>query len=220
MFHLCYRILLSLDLFSDVWYILSIKFNRGKGGTMMGRDIHVVLEKKTNDVWEFFCPEFEAFDSRNYLFFDFINEICTPGCPPELKNKKLRSYIEQWHDRDGTVHNEEFFLWDTTDPCELYDFGYITLEELINASQHISRLWVSADFLEKFLSLGGILPKEMQIANETRIENSDIIGIHVLEDEDIYLRDYINTGISELKRIAHEHNLQADELRICFAFDC
>ena len=30
----------------------------------MGRDIHVILEKKTADGWEFFDPGFAAYDRR------------------------------------------------------------------------------------------------------------------------------------------------------------
>ena len=42
----------------------------------------------------------------------------------------------------------------------------------------------------------------------------------VVEEDDLYLRDYVNTGIKDLQRIAAEHGLTPDELRVCFAYDC
>ena len=53
----------------------------------MGKDIHIVLERKTNNGWEFFDPGFEAYDSRFSSFFDFLSDAGEPGCPEELKKQ-------------------------------------------------------------------------------------------------------------------------------------
>ena len=49
----------------------------------MGKDIHIVLERKTNNGWEFFDPGFEAYDSRLSSFFDFLSDAGKPDCPEE-----------------------------------------------------------------------------------------------------------------------------------------
>ena len=53
----------------------------------MGKDIHIVLEQRTNSGWEFFDPGFEAYDSRFSSFFDFLSDAGDPGCPEELKKQ-------------------------------------------------------------------------------------------------------------------------------------
>lgn len=186
----------------------------------MGRDIHVVLEKKNGDRWNFFDSGFDLFDARNYTFFSFLEEIADPGCPEELKNQRLRSSTEQWVDQAGNHQEETYYLWDTAEPCYLYRFGYITLKKLAEETKKLHVLWVSAEFLERFYLLGGRLPEEMRIAEEAADDDGDAVGIHVMDEENLRLRDYIDAGISELKRIAAEQKLQEDELRICFAFDC
>ena len=67
----------------------------------MGRDIHVILEKKTADGWEFFDPGFAAYDRRYYSFFDLLEEVAEPGCPPELDGKRLRLCSETIVDLGG-----------------------------------------------------------------------------------------------------------------------
>ena len=69
----------------------------------MGRDIHVVLEKKTAAGWEFFDPGFECFDERYYPFFELIEGIIDPGCPDELNHQQLRCQMEQWTDQKQYV---------------------------------------------------------------------------------------------------------------------
>lgn len=186
----------------------------------MGRDIHVVLEKRNADRWEFFDPGFDLFDARNYAFFSFLEENADAGCSDELKNRQLRSCTEQWIDRAGNHQEETYYLWDTTAPCYLYGFGHITLEKLERAAKELHTLWVSAEFLEKFYLLGGTLSEGMRITEKATDADSDSVGIRVFDEDDLHLRDYIDAGISRLKQIAAEHGLQADELRICFAFDC
>lgn len=186
----------------------------------MGRDIHVVLEKKNGDRWNFFDPGFDLFDARNYAFFSFLEEIADPGCPEELKNQRLRSGTEQWVDQAGNHQEETYYLWDTTEPCCLYGFGHITLKKLAEEAQKLHTLWVSTEFLERFYLLGGKLPEGMRIAEEAANADGETVEIRVMDEEDLRLRDYIDTGISELKRIAAEQKLPEDELRICFAFDC
>lgn len=186
----------------------------------MGRDIHVVLEKKNNGNWEFFDPGFEHFDDRHYPFFDFIEEITDPGCPEELNNQQLRSRIERWNDQNGIPHETQYFLWDTTEPCYQYGFGHITLEKLAEETKKLNTMWVSTEFMEKFLLLGGRLPEEMQVVKETFDDACGAVGVRVVDEDDLHLRDFLNTGISALRQIAAEHGLQEDELRLCIAFDC
>lgn len=185
----------------------------------MGRDIHVVLEKKVAERWEFFDPEFQHFDGRYYSFFEFLGEIIDPGCPDELKNQQLRCQTERWDDQNGTVHENKYFLWDTTEPCYLYGFGHITLEKLAKEAEKLNTMWVSSEFLEKFYQLGGELPEDMQIVRGRFYDNGDTVGVRVVDEDDIHLRNYINSGIDILRQIAAKHHLQEDELRICIAFD-
>ena len=55
----------------------------------MGKDIHAVLEQRTNSGWEFFDPGFEAYDLRFSSFFDFLSDAGDPGCPEELKTNSF-----------------------------------------------------------------------------------------------------------------------------------
>ena len=45
----------------------------------MGKDIHIVLERKTNNGWEFFDPGFEAYDSR---FSSSVRSVSFMRVPP------------------------------------------------------------------------------------------------------------------------------------------
>lgn len=185
----------------------------------MGRDIHVVLEKKTETGWEYLETEFTAFDYRNYPFFDFINKASERGCPPELKNRQLRPYTDYWEGRVAGPKVIIAYDWDTTEKCDLHSFGYITLDVLMVAIKRYNALWVSADFLDAFFLLGGTLPDEMRVADDTFDEEGEGIAVRVVEEDDLYLRDYVNAGIRELQQIAAEHVLKPDELRVCFAYD-
>lgn len=71
-----------------------------------------------------------------------------------------------------------------------------------------------------FYELGGKLPEEMEIATEAFDEDTKAVGVRVVDEDDLYLRDYINAGIAELEKIAAAQHLQDDELRMCYAFDC
>lgn len=184
----------------------------------MGRDIHVVLEKKTADGWEFFNPGFAAYDRRNYSFFDFLEEVAEPGCPPELDGRQLRLCSETIVDMDGETRTVEHFVWDTTAPRLMYGFGHITLERLAQEADRFNVTWVSAEFMDLFERLGGVLPGGMHVTTGPFDDGS--VGIRVFEEDDIHLRDYIYDGIHDLRLIAEEHELCENELRICFAFDC
>ena len=186
----------------------------------MGRDIHVVLEKKIAGRWEFFDPDFQCYDGRDSSFFDFIGEIIELGCPEELNNRQLRLQTDRWEDQHGTVHEDKYFVWDTTDPSNLYGFGHVTLEKLAKEAEGLNTMWISADFLEKFYELGGELPEGMQIIAGNFDDSGNTVGVRVVDEDDICLRNYITSGVNMLRRIAEEHHLQEDELRICIAFDC
>ena len=184
----------------------------------MGRDIHVVLEKKTASGWEFFDPGFTAYDGRHYAFFDFIDEISDPGCPPELNEKKLRLYSETTIVPGGEESKTEYFIWDTTLPKYMYGFGYITLEKLVREAERYNVTWVSTDFVEAFQRLGGVFPEGMHVTAGPFDDGA--VGIRVFDEDDLRLRDYIYRGIHDLRLIAEAHQLREDELRICYAFDC
>lgn len=185
----------------------------------MGRDIHVVLEKKTANGWGYLDAEFTAFDCRNYPFFDFINKASERGCPPELKNMQLRPYTDHWEGRVSGPRTIIIYDWDTTEKSDLHGFGYITLETLIAAIKKHNTLWVSSDFLDAFLILGGEFPDGMRVADDAFEEEGEAVAVRVVEEDDLYLRDYVNAGIRELQQIAAEHVLKPDELRVCFAYD-
>jgi len=185
----------------------------------MGRDIHVVLERKTASGWECLDAEFTAFDPRNYPFFDFLNKFSERSCPPELKNLQLRPYTNHWADR---VTGPTVFItydWDTTEKSDLHSFGYITLAALMSAIKRYNALWVSAEFLDAFVQLGGVFPDEMIVDEGVCDADEEGIIVRVVEEDDLYLRDYVNAGIAELQKIAAGHSLNFDELRVCFAFD-
>ena len=87
------------------------------------------------------------------------------------------------------------------------------------AIKRYNALWVSTDLLDVFFLLGGTLPDEMRVADDTFDEEGEGIAVRVVEEDDLYLRDYVNAGIRELQQIAGEHGLKPDELRVCFAYD-
>ena len=80
-------------------------------------------------------------------------------------------------------------------------------------------MWVSADFLERFQALGGVLPEEMYLDGDAAGKDTSEVGIRVADEDELYLQEYIHAGIAELKRIAEKRDLQPQDLRICFAFD-
>lgn len=181
----------------------------------MGRDIHVVLERKTADGWKFFDPNFDTFDHRYYPFFDFLIKISTRGCPDELIGKQLRP-VGNMH--DGTCDHVRY-IWDTTKSDYLFDHAYTTLAQLSEGIARYNALWVSEDFLEQFLLLGGTFPEGMQVSDDVFDKDTNAIAVRVLEEDDIYLRNYVNEGIRQLTHIASSNGLKPTELRICFAFD-
>lgn len=181
----------------------------------MGRDIHIVLERKTVNGWEFFDPKFRAFDHRNYPFFDFLKKISVRGCPEEFTGKQLRAVDDIQSAPDIPIR----YIWDTTKKDYLFDYAYVTLAKLSEGIAHYNALWVSPDFLEQFLLLGGTFPDGMEVADDVFSKDTGAIAIRVLEEDDIYLRDYVNNEIRELTQIASAYSLKPNELRICFAFD-
>ena len=101
----------------------------------------------------------------------------------------------------------------------MYGFATITLEQLEAAVRGHNVMWVSADFLERFQALGGVLPEEMYLDRDAAGRDASAVGIRVADEDELYLQEYIQAGITELKRIAEKHDLQPQDLRVCFAFD-
>ena len=62
-------------------------------------------------------------------------------------------------------------------------------------------MWISADFLERFQALGGVLPEEMYLDGDTADRDTSAVGIRVADEDEMYLQEYIQNGITELKRI-------------------
>ena len=80
-------------------------------------------------------------------------------------------------------------------------------------------MWVSADFLEQFQALGGALPEGMYLDGDAAGRDVSAVGVRIADEDELYLQEYIQTGITELKRIAEKYGLQPQDLRVCFAFD-
>ena len=80
-------------------------------------------------------------------------------------------------------------------------------------------MWVSADFLERFQALGGVFPDEMYLDRDAAVRDASAVGIRVADEDELYLQEYIQAGITELKRIAEKYDLRPQDLRVCFAFD-
>ena len=76
--------------------------------------------------------------------------------------------------------------------------------------------------MDAFYWLGGVLPEGLEITADQldEDETGECMIARVVEEDDLYLRDYVNTGIKNLQRIAEAHGLEPDELRLCFAYDC
>lgn len=185
----------------------------------MGRDIHVVLERKVNGQWEFFDSGFDSYDNRFSEFFDFLNNVCNDGCPEELKNKKLRLITTTHMNPDSNKSDEHYYDWDTTEDGFMFGFGYIDLADLKKKAGRLDVVWVSEAFLEVFECMGGVLPKGMVVDWDIGIEGSSAVAVHVVESEDEWLQEYIFRGIKEMQRIADDQGLQDTEIRMCFAFD-
>ena len=98
-------------------------------------------------------------------------------------------------------------------------FRIIRVEQLEAAARRRDVMWVSTDFLERFQALGGVLPEEMYLDGDAAVRDASAVGIRVADEDELYLQEYIRTGITELKRIAEKHDLQPQDLRVCFAFD-
>ena len=185
----------------------------------MGTDIHVVLERKVHDKWEYFDSGFDAYDLRCSEFFDFLRDISHGGCPEELENKKLRPYTTMYLNRDGSSHEEHHYDWDTTEDGYMFGYGYIALDELKKKAGRRDVVWVSESFLEIFECLGGVLPEGMVVDQDIGIKGSSAVAVHVIEDDDTGVQEYIFRGIQEMQEIADAHGLQDTEIRMCFAFD-
>ena len=101
----------------------------------------------------------------------------------------------------------------------MYGFATITPEQLEAAARRRGIMWVSAGFLERFQSLGGVLPKGMYLDGDAAGKDTSAVGIRVADEDELCLQEYIHAGITELKRIAEKHDLQPQDLCVCFAFD-
>lgn len=185
----------------------------------MGKDIHVVLERKTAQGWEYFDSGFEAYDGRNHDFFEFVDDICDPGCPEELNHKRLRKESYSFVDGEGRTQVHEYFEWNTMIDDYLFGFEYITLDKLIREARRRDRVWISEEFYEAFIERGGFFPRGMHVGYGKSEYSDGTVGVEILDDYNVHLQDYIENGIRELKEIAKREHLEEDELRICFAFD-
>ena len=101
----------------------------------------------------------------------------------------------------------------------MYGFATITLEQLEAAARRHNVMWVSADFLERFQALGGVFPDEMYLDRGAAGRDASAVGVRIADEDELYLQEYIQTGITELKRIAEKRDLQPQDLCVCFAFD-
>ena len=101
----------------------------------------------------------------------------------------------------------------------MYGFATITLEQLEAAARRRGVMWVSADFLERFQALGSVLPEGMYLDWDTAGRDASAVGVRIADEDELYLQEYIQNGITELKRIAEKRDLQPQDLRVCFAFD-
>ena len=59
--------------------------------------------------------------------------------------------------------------------------------------------------------------RNMQVSDDVFDKDTNAIAVRVLEEDDIYLRNYVNEGIRQLAHIASSNGLKPTELRICFA---
>ena len=82
----------------------------------MGRDIHVVLERKTPVGWEYFDPNFTAFDGRHYCFL---------GHWPHWVPVDEASAADQW-----------FIAAKANTPGELTDGTYEAIGPHFNGNPH------------------------------------------------------------------------------------
>ena len=80
-------------------------------------------------------------------------------------------------------------------------FRIIRVEQLEAAARRHNVMWVSADFLERFQALGGVLPEKMYLDGDAADRDTSAVGIRGAEEDEMYLQEYIHAGITELKRI-------------------
>ena len=80
-------------------------------------------------------------------------------------------------------------------------FRIIRVEQLEAAARRRGVMWVSADFLERFQALSGVLPEKMYLDGDAADRDTSAVGIRVADEDEMYLQEYIHAGITELKRI-------------------
>lgn len=170
----------------------------------MGKDIHIILEKKDNDGnWNFIEDKLDLFDCRSYsLFYILENYFGCRGLPEELVGKKFH-YIKE--------RNQ--YEFDTTDE-DLFHHSYVTLLELENYYNKLNKVYVSEEFINIFLELGGILPKGMSFE-----KNNKEVYVEPIEEEDIQFQEFFKLGIEEIQEIRDKYKLKSEDIRMVFAFD-
>ena len=175
----------------------------------MGADIHAIFQVKNEENKWITIPGIpEAFNSRNYVLFDVLQNIRHPGLPEEVKNHKYR-----WNEEDNS--------WevDFSNGCEqwYYGFGWITLEEFQKYVDSNNPYFVSVAFFDKFIELGGKLPKGMIPDNGYGAK----VKFAILDDEESETLDNLLNVKKEFEKLADLYGIKNPaDIRVIYAFDC
>lgn len=168
----------------------------------MGKDIHLLVEVKKDNIWNPIEDIPESYDIRNYCFFNFLEEHGNYGIPEELKGKRFR-YMAEY----------DFWDFDLTSD-DLFHHAYLSLSELKHYTRNLNRLSVSDEFLEVFFELGGKLPEGMVLDDE-----QDGVFVEVVDSDEMHVKNILKEGIAELELIAKKYNVGSDDIRLVYAFD-
>lgn len=187
----------------------------------MGVDIHLITEIKKDNQWVYIEETPENFDCRNYYAFAILGNVRngygvttfeTKGLPKDISGMQYK------YDKDENKYyvdfNSEYY----------YSHSYLTLKELLEYSENTlspNKVFVSQNFYEMFLDLGGKLPKGMKFIGSKIKANQNLQIVEIIDDEDIQLEEAFIEGIQQLKNIKEKYKIKNDEdIRIVFAFDC
>ena len=67
----------------------------------------------------------------------------------------------------------------------MYGFGTITLEQLEAAARRRGVMCVSADFLERFQALVGVLPDGMHLEGDAVGRDASAVGVRIADEDEL-----------------------------------
>lgn len=201
---------------------------------------YIKYNDKSMERQVFSKEEFESFPFKyscstgGYTYYYVYDESLVNGIRKKVPLKELMSfeeflctYEDEWDD-----DAQDYGYWRVDfDCCDYHSHSYLSLRELLEfdrSDYDTTKVKVSRFFYDKFIEMGGVMPEAMKvnvepipgdICDALRYAYCPEVIVSIPSSQKEIDEAPLTIGINQLKEIAAKYNVEADDIRIVFAFD-